>query len=144
MFFLQFSVDLLCTLYIMGLNKQKERENDMKNIEIKKPVKFIKINAQILDGNMGEGWTDNHNAAIALAEITEQTWTKDLQDYAKDFNIQIDIDVDAGIGEERPISIDAEGIDYETYCDIESCLTDPNIIWDDYCGSLLAGLLTKE
>ena len=38
----------------------------------------ITLYTQILSGNLGDGWTDNNEAADALADYTERTWRADL------------------------------------------------------------------
>lgn len=56
-------------------------------------AKSISIRAIINDGNMGDGWADNYEAACAYAEFMESEFRQAIEDIAPDADIEIDVDV---------------------------------------------------
>lgn len=86
----------------------------------------ITVNAQILAGNLGDGWNDNHQAAQALADYTRTVWTADLAGY----NVEINIDVQSGEGSARRLSVVAPSDDLVQQ--IEDALTDEGAIWERF------------
>lgn len=95
----------------------------------------ITITTQILDGNLGDGWKDNYEAAKALAEFTKKTWRDDLSEYAN-HEIYIDINVEQNcVGASRDMMVSTDSDDYEIDRSIELALTDEDTIWERFCGS---------
>ena len=95
----------------------------------------ITIHAQILDGNLGEGWTDNYAAAQALADFTREKWEADLADLAEaghEINIDIDVQRNAS-GCSRAVEVWCD--DAELQRQAEAALTDETRIWDLFCQS---------
>lgn len=95
----------------------------------------ITITAQILDGNLGDGWKDNYRAALALAEFTEKTWAEDIAGSdLEDIAYTIDIDVQKNVeGASREMEVDCS--DYNLTRRVESVLTPESMIWDRFCRS---------
>ena len=95
----------------------------------------ITIRAQILDGNLGDGWRDNYRAAQALSNFTRETWAADLADLAEaghDISIDIEIQRNAS-GCSRAVEVWCE--DPDLLHRAESALTDETRIWDLFCQS---------
>ena len=95
----------------------------------------ITIRAQILDGNLGEGWPDNYAAAQALADFTREKWEADLADLAEaghEINIDIDVQHNAS-GSSRAVEVWCD--DAELQRQAEAALTDETRIWDLFCRS---------
>jgi hypothetical protein len=101
----------------------------------------ITITAQILDGNLGDGWSDTHGAAMALAEFTDKTWRADLAAIGQhDVEIHIDVQRDAA-GHTMAKDILIENIEdaplgFEN--EIERSLTPEGDIWENFCSSDMA------
>lgn len=99
----------------------------------------ITIQAQILDGNLGEGWVDNNQAANALAEFTETVWNKDLAEFVEaGHEVEIEIDVQRASGCSREVSVlidDCDGDAIELEQAVEAALTSENTIWGQFCAS---------
>ena len=94
----------------------------------------ITIRAQILDGNLGDGWRDNYRAAQALSDFTRETWEGDLADLAEaGHEINIDIDVQNASGCSRAVEVWCD--DPELQRQAESALTDETRVWDLFCQS---------
>lgn len=96
----------------------------------------IYISAQILDGNLGDGWKDNGATAQALADFTRAQWESDTAEFvAAGHRIEIRIDVSSNTsGCSRGVSVDVRG-DQDLAMDVESALTDENLIWERFCQS---------
>lgn len=101
----------------------------------------ITITAQILDGNLGDGWADNYEAAKGLADFTKSIWLNDLKEFADaGHEIAINIDVQPNTsGYSRDMSVTVEGLDFEAACDLEqeviNSMTSENSIWEQFCSS---------
>src|SRR5664279_99771 len=55
----------------------------------------ITVSTKILAGNLGDGWTDNYVAALALADKMREIWTSDLAEYTEaGHTVEIEIDVE--------------------------------------------------
>lgn len=94
----------------------------------------ITIYAQILDDNLGDGWTDNYEAAKALAKFTENIWREELEDT---YDVKIEIDVEKNTsGASRGVEIWAPT--FEIMADVKSTMSDENTIWDRFCDSEIA------
>ena len=111
----------------------------------------INISTQILSGNLGDGWTDENDAADALGEMTERVWTKDLAEVAAEgHNIEFGIEVCHNTsGSSRDVSVDVDGYDdYETAHElqkrVEAALTDEQTIWSLFCDSDEGAALVSE
>lgn len=92
----------------------------------------IIINTQILDGNLGDGWSDNYAAACALAEYARKTWMADLGEFIEaGHKVSINIDVKRNTsGASRSMTVNCyDGLDDDLY------LTTENVIWEDFCNS---------
>ena len=103
----------------------------------------ITITAQILDGNLGDGWRDNYEAAEALADFMERRWRDDLAELAAEgheIDIQIDVQRKTS-GCARETIVDAD--DADLVARAEELLTDPNRIWDLFCNSPEAKALVE-
>lgn len=104
-------------------------------------MKTITVSTQILSGNLGDGWNDQNDAAYALAEYTEATWTADLSEYAaQGYELKFDIDVEhntSGCSRDMSVSVDSDELDHDDIYDlerkIENTLTDENRIWEKFC-----------
>lgn len=95
----------------------------------------ITIRTQILDGNLGEGWNDNFQAAEALADFTRAIWeedTKGLREAGHEIEIEIEVrrNTTGYIGE---IQVDCD--DYELSRAAECAITPESYIWDKFCSS---------
>mgnify|MGYP001212158023 FL=1 len=102
----------------------------------------ITITAQILDGNLGDGWRDNYEAAQALAEFMEQRWRDDLAELAAEgHEVDIQIDVQSAEGCVRETTVDADDADLAARA--ERLLTDRNRIWERFCNSPEAEALAE-
>lgn len=114
--------------------------------------KQITVSTQILDGNLGDGWNDNNDAAHALADFTREIWTADLAEFVEQgYEIKFDIDVERNTsGCSRSASVDVENdeLDHDDLYDltrkIENSLTEENYIWDIFCNSDVAEGLAAE
>jgi hypothetical protein len=110
----------------------------------------ININTQILDGNLGEGWADNYEAAQGLAEYTEKTWRAELNDLSNaGHEICISIDVQRNVsGCSREMCVTVSGMDFDAAYDLEKqvsdTLTDENRIWEKFCASEEAGVYLQD
>ncbi len=104
-------------------------------------MKTITVSTQILSGNLGDGWNDQNDAADALAEYTEATWTADLSEYAaQGYELKFDIDVKhntSGCSRDMSVSVDSDELDHDDIYDlerkIENTLTDEGRIWEKFC-----------
>ena len=95
----------------------------------------ITIRAQILDGNLGDGWRDNYRAAQALSDFTRETWEDDvseLEEAGHDVEIEIDVERNTS-GSSRAVEVWCD--DPEIQQKAESALTDECRIWDLFCRS---------
>ena len=95
----------------------------------------ITIRAQILDGNLGDGWRDNYRAAQVLSDFTRETWEGDvseLKEAGHDVEIEIDVERNAS-GSSRAVEVWCD--DPEIRQKAESALTDECRIWDLFCRS---------
>lgn len=102
----------------------------------------ITITAQILDGNLGDGWRDNYEAAQALAEFMEQRWRDDLAELAAEgHEVDIQIDVQSAEGCARKTTVDADDADLAARA--ERLLTDRSRIWELFCSSPEAEALAE-
>ncbi|MCR9295436.1 MAG: hypothetical protein NXI32_22185 [bacterium] len=96
----------------------------------------IIVSAQILDGNLGDGWTDNYEAALALAKFTQDIWAKDVSGFQADFEFCVDVQENtSGVAREVTVHTD----DWQQAQAIESALTNPSEIWIRFCESDVAG-----
>ena len=94
----------------------------------------ITIRAQILDGNLGEGWPDNYAAAQALADFTREKWEADLADLVEaGHDIEIEIDVRHASGCSRSVEVWCDDPEFQHQA--ESALADETRIWDLFCQS---------
>lgn len=95
----------------------------------------IYVNAQILSGNLGEGWTNQNDAAGALAAYTEKQWAADLAPViAEGHEVEIGVEVQrnaSGCG--REVSVDVDDDDMQQR--VVDLLTDKNQIWERFCES---------
>jgi hypothetical protein len=104
----------------------------------------ITVSTKIIDGNLGDGWTNNYDAALALADLMRETWTSDLSEFTEaGHTVEIEIDVErntSGCDCSRSVFVsirDAENGD-ETYrleLYATESLTSENEIWDDFCAN---------
>jgi hypothetical protein len=108
----------------------------------------ITITANILDGNLGDGWRDNAAAADALAEYTKTVWENDLKAFAdQGHRIEIDISVQyatTGFSGATRVSIDGEENESLSERNIELALTPDSAIWEIFCGSDIAQELSRD
>ena len=109
----------------------------------------ITITKQILDGNMGDGWSDNHEAARAFAEFAENTWRSDLSELA-DAGHAIDIKIDVqrntsgcAYGTEIIVTSDSGELDKERAIEsaVEFAITSADVLWTKFCESEAAAKL---
>jgi hypothetical protein len=116
-------------------------------------MKKITVSTQILSGNLGDGWNDQNEAAAALAEYTEATWTDDLSEFAaQGYELEFDIDVErntSGCGRGMNVSVDSDDeLDHDDIYNleqkIENTLTDEGRIWEKFCNEDLPEGLTNE
>lgn len=68
---------------------------------------IVYINDQVLDGNLGEGWTDNYEAARAHAEYLRAEYLSEARElFGDDADIRISIDVQRNTsGTSRGVSV---------------------------------------
>lgn len=104
----------------------------------------IRIRAEILSGNLGEGWADNYKAAQALAAYTKDTWMSDLQAFIEaghEVEITIDVQHASGCARERAVDVSgAEDEAAELEMQVEHALTDESSIWTQFCESAVGSL----
>ena len=95
----------------------------------------ITLYTQILSGNLGDGWTDNNEAAEALAAYTEATWREDLAELiAEGHEIEMEIDVQKDTGgycHDLGVWADTNKMVER----VNSLLTDEQVIWERFCCS---------
>ena len=99
---------------------------------------MITISTQIASGNLGDGWRDENEAAMALARFTQETWARDVAELAaQGHRINIDVEVLRNTsGSVRGMVVETD--DYEMTQRVEFILTPSAVIWDRFCGSQLA------
>lgn len=101
----------------------------------------IKINRTILDGNLGEGWKCQADAANAFASCLEAQWEKDLAALtAEGHEIEVTVDVASNAsGDSGVAGIDVEGCNHETAFEVGQRvkyeLSDENRVWERFCNS---------
>ena len=101
----------------------------------------ITIRDTILDGNLGDGWSDQYAAANALAQFEESIWCDDLQkfvDRGHALEFEIDVQRATGCGPELRIDIDDlddEENEYQLIESVEAALTDGNLVWQRFLES---------
>lgn len=101
----------------------------------------IQISTQILAGNLGDGWSNQNDAADALADYTRAIWASDVAEFvAAGHEVEIDIDVQHNAeGSSRNLSVDVSGPmvdgDFDLMERIERALTDESTIWERFCAS---------
>ena len=99
----------------------------------------ISIQAQILSGNLGDGWADNSEAAHALAEFTRQTWEEDLSSFEDaGHEIEIGIDVQCARGSSSDVAVFVSGYDEAAAAlenEVKAALTYEGTIWERFCAS---------
>ena len=105
---------------------------------------IITVSTKILDGNLGDGWTDNYEAALALADLMRVTWTSDLSEFIEaGHTVEIEIDVErnsSGCDCSRSLFVsisDAKNDDevYQLELYATDSLTSEDEIWDDFCAN---------
>jgi hypothetical protein len=108
----------------------------------------ISITKTINDGDLGDGWIDNTDAAYAYADFISKKWAADLTAFAdQGHKIEIDVIVNeetSGYTPETDIYIadTTENTDEIKLIDeIKSALTDGDLLWDQFCGSAQASAL---
>ncbi|MGH8507103.1 MAG: hypothetical protein ACREVH_00075 [Gammaproteobacteria bacterium] len=92
--------------------------------------KQIRISAQILAGNLGDGWQDQNAAAKALADYTRSVWLDDCAEIGHEVVIDIDVQRNTS-GAARHLSVDVSpyGDDSDDLAlEVESALTDALVI----------------
>lgn len=112
----------------------------------------ITVHAQILDGNLGDNWTDNYQTARALGEYMKNVWYEDLDygGFADDHEIEFDIEVERnanGINQQVTVSVKGKSnveTAYEMQERVLEWLTDENEIWEQFCSSTEAEQFIKE
>lgn len=100
----------------------------------------ITITTQILDGNLGDGWNDNYEAANGLANYIEAIWMKDLAEIiAEGHEVNINIDVQyntSGCSRNLDVWVDSnDDSGYDLVERVWNTLTDENRIWEQFCAS---------
>lgn len=112
----------------------------------------ITVSTKILDGNLGDGWTDNYDAALALADLMRETWTSDLSEFsAAGHTVEIQIEVERNTGGcdcSRSVFVtisDAKNSDevYQLELYATESLTSEDEIWDDFCANPPAKVVGK-
>ena len=106
-------------------------------------MKRITVSTQILSGNLGDGWTDQNDAAYALAAYTERIVTDELSEFAaRGYEIVVDVDVQrntSGCSRSLSVAIDDDDMDHSDIYDlqqkIENSLTSDDQIWLAFCDS---------
>lgn len=100
----------------------------------------ITVSAQVLSGNLGDGWADQNEAAQGFAGFLTQKLEARIQEQHPDAEIEIDIDVQentSGCSRELSVSVDPwddeMGFEIETKL-CESLLYTESSAWDEFCG----------
>lgn len=109
-------------------------------------MSHIRVTAEILAGNLGDGWNDQNAAAHALGQYTHDVWRADLQqlaDAGHDVAVIILIRENTS-GAHRPVQVecyDDGEIDGPLERHVEDSLTDEQVIWDRWYQSAEAAKL---
>lgn len=96
----------------------------------------ILVSANVLDGNLGDGWIDNADTADALADYMTATWENDLKSYLESgHEVTVEISVQyrtTGYNGTPQIYIDGDDV---TETEVELSLTPDSVLWDRFCRS---------
>lgn len=97
----------------------------------------ITVKDQILSGNLGEGWADEHEAAVGLAKYYEEKLYEFVRAEYPEAEIIINMDVEYASGYSRGLAVYVTGTedDYEIINRLEDLL--PRIsenLWEAWCG----------
>lgn len=98
----------------------------------------ITIDAQILTGNLGEGWEDERETANDLRKFSRDVWLSDCAEFiAAGHAVKINIDVQNASGCSREMSVcvsdssDDEMIPLQAA--VERALTTEVYVWEMFC-----------
>ena len=106
-------------------------------------METITIINTINDGNLGDGWRDNSEAAEALALFQEKMWLADIREAGIKNPVNFEIDVNYNTtGVRPPVSVLCESDSLAEA--VEECLTDEQRIWDIFCCSDEAEALGED
>lgn len=100
----------------------------------------IAIHAQILSGDIGDGWNDEYAAAQALADYANSVWRNDLSKFIEaGHEVSVEIEVQRASGDSRDLYVyvapfSNEG-SYELKRQVEAAMTDEGEIWERFCSS---------
>ena len=110
----------------------------------------ITISGKILSGNMGDGWTNQNDAADGYAEYVTQRIRAEVQPMYPDATINVDFSAHYNTsGCSGGISVDVDGDDpdvaYDVMRDLEDYLLHyRNEIWNDWCGGAGSDYFSEE
>ena len=123
----------MCSLSTIQIKEAHTTTTTANHLE--KIMTTITIRAQILDGNLGDGWRDNYRAAQVLSDFTRETWKGDVSELKESgHDVEIEIDVERNTsGSSRAVEVWCD--DPEIQQKAESALTDEGRIWDLFCRS---------
>jgi len=100
----------------------------------------IRVNVNILAGNMGDGWADQYEAAVGYGYFLKPRIEEEILNKYPNANIDVSMDVDRESGCRRDTMIIVDGVDDDSEWDIthklEEAVADiENEAWDDFCCS---------
>jgi hypothetical protein len=103
----------------------------------------ITITAEILSGNLGDGWENENAAADALADFTKTVWARDLAAISSKHRVEIEICVQhntSGYCHATAIDVRCDDEDAADAAEtlqqqVHDLLTDEDVIWDRFLNS---------
>lgn len=109
----------------------------------------ITINDTILSGNMGDGWTDQHDAAKGYAKYAAEKLAELVRERYPNAEVEAEFDVQFATGCTNGLSVDVETDDLDEKFEIENSLTDYlnnyyDRVWSDWCGGDGSEFISEE
>lgn len=101
----------------------------------------IRVDVNVLAGNMGDGWADQHDAAVGYGEFLKPRIEADCLSAYPDADVIVTIEVGRESGCSRETSVTIDGMDdpdneYDAVRKLEETISDTeNQAWDDFCCS---------
>ena len=114
----------------LGDSTKQKKENSMSN-------KKITITATILDGNLGDGFESQTDAAYKLANFMEAEWRSELEEYTE-YEVNVDVDVQentSGCCSDMEIIVEDDdgNRDIDLESEIEQNISTENELWESFC-----------
>jgi len=99
--------------------------------------KKITITATILDGNLGDGFESQTDAAYKLANFMEAEWRSELEEYTE-YEVSVCVDVQentSGCCSDMEIIVEDDdgNRDIDLESEIEQNISTENELWESFC-----------